>query len=995
MSDFSIDPFLLIRAPAYSYGNFNQQFLEKVLKTDFFRASIFFASQSLFVELKKKDFDYHQISPQAKVTLWKYLNRMCFRSLPYGSFSSWSAAGWAEDQGDGLAFNDHHELVIHPDYKVLFNYINSLQTEKFPSVKYYTNNSLYQTASKLRFISQAYSAQNKFAIVELKLVPGLNKLLRFIGKGQTLHDIFVFLKEEYGDQAPVYQYFRSLLEGQVIVSGLTPSVTGPQYNVRCKSMLDNYTEVDHQLLNSFTAKFNSHDQSLPDLNEHIRQLINRNIENATYTLYQRNISGGARHGMQSELLSLLDQMNQLTADQELDTMSRFKTEFLQKYDQREMPLMIVLDPGCGIGYENLATAFDNQSEDFIDDIRSKEERQTSASWGPVEKMLFKKWNSLRRPGFEKIMINPEDLADLPKNGQPLPPGMFILFRSIDEEIWLDNIGGVSGIELSGRFAASGTEAESCLKKICEQEIAINNDFLFAEIAYSPNDRASNINQRGHFYAYEIPVLTHATLTEKYSIKLNDLVISVRDNRIFLRSVSLNKYIIPRLSSAYNYRLSTIPIIRFLCDLQFQGTKSNLSFSLANLFPGMEYYPRVQLGNAVVSPATWILNENQLKKIVEEDGFSVLELNIPEHFSLHEGDNFLVFNQHSKDDFEIFKKSVKGKKTVTLMEHVYAKNANLKDAEGRPYASQLLACAINQTKSYHLPMSQILKSTRDLLKVKRSFLPGQEWIYIKIYAHYSLTNEILINLVLPVVKKYKKDNPGFKWFFIRYEDHGHHLRLRFFTGGKPCHALQNELIHKFHPWSKEGKIADVILDTYQRELEKYSPVLIDAVESFFYRDSEFILSAFKHHELSSSFKLSFAVHTSLQLIHYFVPDKTGRNNFLNDVLNNVSAEFSREKEVVRKLDVKYRNFQKELISYGLLAAGHKKQKTSFYYEQLLEELNERTLGWGSTKRYNLLINLVHMHINRIFEHNSREYEYLVYHFMKKHQAYLNYTTSDVS
>ena len=72
MSEFTVDSFLLVRSPAYSYENFNELFLQEVLKTDFFRASLFFASQTLYIELKKKDFDYDLFNEHVKLTLWKY-----------------------------------------------------------------------------------------------------------------------------------------------------------------------------------------------------------------------------------------------------------------------------------------------------------------------------------------------------------------------------------------------------------------------------------------------------------------------------------------------------------------------------------------------------------------------------------------------------------------------------------------------------------------------------------------------------------------------------------------------------------------------------------------------------------------------------------------------------------------------------------------------------------------------------------------------------------
>lgn len=993
MSELTIDSFLLIRSPAYSYENFTLEYLKEVLQTDFFRAALFFASQTFYTELKKKKFDYNQLDSNSKLTLWKYLNRMCFRPLPYGLFSSFSAATWGINGNDKMYFADDGELVVHPDFKLIINYVSKLDTDNFDTLRYYNNNSLYQSGRQLRFITQGYSGQNKFVIVQLKVVPGLTKLLKFISKGRTKAAILDFMKEQYGDEVPVSSYFESLKEGQLIISELAPNVTGPAYNHRCLSLLQKYPVADLKSLQSFTAALNSNRGSFPTLNLFIDQLVSKNIENATYSLYERKIKGGADPQIQKELITLVNQMDRLTAGQEIETMAVFKAKFTKKYERREVSLMEVLDPGYGIGYENLTTVFEAENEGFIHGLRVKEERQKKTNWGAVEKMVFKKWNDLRKSGTGEILITAEDIRELPESNHTLPPGMFVLFKRIGNENWIDHIGGVSGIELSSRFGTANSDIEKKLQEICQLEMTLNKDYVFAEIAFSPNDRASNINRRGVFYPYEIPVLTHPVLPAQNTIELSDLMVSVVENQILIRSVRLNKYIIPRLSSAYNYQLSVIPVFRFLCDLQFQGVKSNLSFSLMDIFPEMDYYPRVQLGNAVLSPATWILNEQQLKSILAgDDQFFTEEKKLPEYFSLHEGDNFLVFRKNNKQELDIFRKCIRNKKSAKLTEYVFPEHDGLQNADGQSFESQLLACVINRKSAYSLPEGYLKKSAKHFLKVKRSFLPGVEWLYLKIYTHYSLMDEILLDVILPLVKKYKKDNPHFKWFFIRYQDPNHHLRLRFYPAERSSYTLLADLIHKLQPLSRSGKIADVMLDSYQRELEKYSAEYINEVESFFYYSSEFILNTFLINPLTTVFKLSFAVNCTLKLVQYFIEDSNERNMFFNTVFQNLSAEFSQDKEVVRKMNEKYRKFQKELIAVNELLTVQRNTEPYISYSRLMLELKEKVAFWKQNDRYNLLINLVHVQINRIFEHNAREYEYLVYHFMKKHQSYLNYNTN---
>lgn len=1010
MRKLRIDPFVLVRSPAYSYQQFNEKYLKEILNTDFFRAALFFASQTLYTELRKKNFEYDQISPSAQVTIWKYFNRMCFRAVPYGLFSSYSSGTWSDTTEGSLCFSSDGELFVHPDFVILMNYVASLDQQDFDKLRYYTNNSLYQSSRELRFISQAYSAQKKFAIVQLKVSPGLRKLLRYISTGRTKTEIIDFLKREHGAHAPAGEYFQSLLAGQVIVTALTPNVTGELFNQRCLRLLEKYPGTDVKKLSSYRLKLtyaqlpcadhlpgykkpDHHD--LRSLNEHINYLLNSNAENSSYTLYQRSVEGGLDKRLQEKLITLVMQMDRLTADHQTDPMHQFRKDFIQKYDQQEVPLMLVLDPGSGIGYEDMTSAFTTQDDNFIDELRVKKGAETATKWGTVEKIIFKKWNSLKKPHADKIVVTAEDLAELPESSQPLPPGLFVLFRNIGKEIWLDAIGGVSGIELSARFSASETAMEESLKKICAQEMLVNNEFLFAEIAYSPNDRTSNINQRGHYYPYEIPILTHAGRPEQYTINLSDLVISIRDNQIMLRSLKLNRYIIPRLSSAYNYSISSIPVFRFLCDLQYQGIKSNLSWSLTDLFPGMDYYPRLQIGDVVLSAATWIINEEQLKGINSGEGSLSQDLNIPLHFKLLEGDNFLIFNQHNANDLFMFRKCIRNKKTITITEYLAAERSDLYDTQGRPFASQLIACVINEKKSYRLPAGPLVQSPSRRLKVKRSFLPGEAWLYVKLYAHYTLTDDILLNFILPVIRKYKKNNPEFKWFFIRYLDPKNHLRLRFYCGNRPSYELLSDLITKLQPWSNEGKVSDVILDSYQRELEKYSVFLMSDVESFFYRNSEFILSVFSKNELNTTFKLSFAVNSSLHIIQCFIRDKQERTDFLSASLQHMSDEFNREKEVIRKLDVKYRKFQQQLVGNQQYLLSQKNGKAYTDFQLVLHKLGDQLADWSREARYNLLINLVHMHVNRIFEISPREYEYLIYHFMRKHQSFLNHTTSDGS
>jgi len=985
MPELSVSPFLLIRSPAYSYKSFNNIFLKNALKTDFFRAAIFMASQTFYTELKKKAFNYEDLTSNAKVTLWKYLNRMCFRPLPYGFFSSFSTVDWASNQSARMVITQH-SIIVHPDFKILIEQVNNLKLESLKQIKYYVNDSLYQTGKILRFIKQDYTSANKYVIMQMDALPQLNNLIHFIYPGRTRDEILKFMLKEFGDEAPTYSYFESFENEQLIVSELLPNITGIRYNKRIDQVLYNPSAINTEMLASISIIIKDQRQHLPALIAHLDQMLLQGI-NATYSLYETTISGALNNQIMSKLVPLVKNMDKLSADRETDVLSVFKADFIRKYDKQEVSLMVALDPEFGIGYENLAETFDLQNNDMINGLRINAETKRNLQWGPVERMIFKKWNSLHDDGIKKIIITQHDVDLLPESKHVLPPGMSILFKEIDGTLWIDNIGGGSGIELSARFGISSNTIDENLKKICQQEIAVNNEFIFAEIAFSPNQKTSNINQRGQFYTYEIPILTYSTLKEPYKIDLSDLMVAVIDDKVFLRSAKLNKYIIPRLSSAYNYQISPLSIFRFLCDLQFQGVKSNLSFSLPNLFPDLSYYPRVQLEETVISPATWILSESQIKKL--ENGNLEEIINISDHFSLQEADNFLVFDKNNKDDLSIFRLLIKNKKTATLIEYIYPKNPNLKNAEGLPFVSQAIACVINQTKSYTLPSIPYKNIKKNGIQVKRIFSIGEEWLYLKVFSHYSITNDILLQMIIPVVKKYKKNIPGFKWFFIRYNDPGYHLRLRFYLPDKSVYELLANLQNKLSPWLKSGNISYIQIDEYQRELEKYPPNIITEIESLFYSNTEFIMAASATQEITVNFQLSFAVNTTITFLHFFLEDNNQFSDFINQILNNISSEFNSNKEAVRKMDLHYRGFKTELILNDINSIIQKSKKTYNTYLQHQHDLKAKITSWDKPSRFNLIMNIIHMHINRIFENNQREYEYLTYHFIKKHDIYLSH------
>lgn len=77
----------------------------------------------------------------------------------------------------------------------------------------------------------------------------------------------------------------------------------------------------------------------------------------------------------------------------------------------------------------------------------------------------------------------------------------------------------------------------------------------------------------------------------------------------MRSATLGKRVIPRLTTAHNY-FHGIGLYRFLCDLQGDGRADYLAWDWGPLSTA-SFLPRVVFGRTVLSRAVWRISKEEL------------------------------------------------------------------------------------------------------------------------------------------------------------------------------------------------------------------------------------------------------------------------------------------------------------------------------------------------------------------------------------------------
>ncbi len=126
-------------------------------------------------------------------------------------------------------------------------------------------------------------------------------------------------------------------------------------------------------------------------------------------------------------------------------------------------------------------------------------------------------------------------------------------------------------------------------------------------------------------------------------------------------------------------------------------------------------------------------------------------------------------------------------------------------------------------------------------IQRNFSIGSEWLYYKLYTGHKTSDLVLTEIIKPIAQQLTNEKVIDKWFFIRYADPKHHVRLRFHCLDKSSIGRIISVLHEpLEHFMEEDLIWKIQLDTYQRELERYGTETMEFSETIFYHDSDSIV-----------------------------------------------------------------------------------------------------------------------------------------------------------
>lgn len=380
----------------------------------------------------------------------------------------------------------------------------------------------------------------------------------------------------------------------------------------------------------------------------------------------------------------------------------FKAAFTKRYEQEWVSLALVLDTETGIGYGTKK----EDNNPLLEDMPLGTEgtkRYKRVVWSDVDSRLLKKLDELRAAHTYEIALTPAFFNDLPAPSDDLPSTLAAMIELYGDLIYISSASGSSAVNLLGRFCHGDQQLLDHALALTQLEQELQPDCVLAEIVHIPEARTGNILQRPQLRAYEIPYMGQASVNPSHQLPVHDLLVTVKNDRVCLHSLKLDKEIIPRLSNAHNYGTSSIPMYSFLCDLQTQNKRSWIGFSWNPIFNEQVFMPRVRYKQFIFSKARWRLETLQFKKRISKNTTLAAvmtwqqELRLPDLVELVQGDNKLLINLKNATARTLLIDTIKNSTHFILEEFLEPSPAVVRDGIGEPYCNQFVI-AFQKSKS---------------------------------------------------------------------------------------------------------------------------------------------------------------------------------------------------------------------------------------------------------------------------------------------------------
>lgn len=1002
-------------------GADNHAFLAGAFDAPDLRDALFVASPAIEEALQRDGTTTDPVKRRRlDAGLTKYLMRMAGRSTPFGLFAGVSLGTFGSRSELRLAPRSEYRRFTRIDMGYLASLVDRLTKE--PAVRnaihYRPNSTLYSIGGRARYVERRPGRQRSrsYFLVSADVDDGLRTVLELAAPGVTRETLACALARDGIEKGEALAYIDELIDGQVLEPDLALAMTG------CDPMRD----LEEQLagvpgLEGLAGKLASLRDKLQTLDaEGVGAAPQRYRDVATAVselpteasidrLFQVDMVKPAETLTLSE--SLLDEVAHVGALLERmfggdpgDPFENFRRAFSDRWGDRSVPLLQTLDEDCGIGFRTITSEASPLLAGLV--FPPAQETESRVPWGPTEVLLLRRLTETRADPDEALVITDEDAARLPDRPVTLPNAYSVMLTllSVREEeapcfLWR-GLAGPSGARLLGRFCHADPELLGGVQGHLRAEEALDPEKLFCEIVHLPEGRVGNVIARPLLRDHDIVFLARSGAPQERQIPLSDLRVSVRGDRVVLRSERLGREIVPRLTNAHNFSKG-IGVYLFLAMLQNQDTTSGLAWHWGP-FESLPFLPRVTYRKHILASARWMTPTSEIQAgdgAADPVRFSEWAdaRRLPRWVGLKDGDNVLPADRLNRSSLDALVDAIDTRSQYfTLMELPWLDGPGVVQGPEGTFANEIVIPLVR-----HAPVSRTAEFAADereetsLDGVATRLLPGSEWLFARLDTAPGFADALLVESLGPLVEELRNEGIVKDWFFIRYSDPDFHIRLRF--RGSPS-SLAAQVLPRLHAMASDqlhlGLVTKVLYDSYDREVQRYGgPNGIDLCERMFGVDSDAVLdliaSTLGDEGGVARWQLALCGMDSLLRDAGF--DLEQRHSFARRMADSYGREFRLQGPARHPIQDKLRKERRTLLTLldgsrdepsplepGLQVLRRRTEAMA----PLLSELRQRgERGELASAFTDIVSSLIHMHVNRMVPTAARAQEAILYRFLE--------------
>ncbi len=1022
-----------------------ESYLRSVFSQPFFMEALFMASPEFTNEIpgfmEGKITEPKRLS-RFRHTALKYIGRMASRPTPFGLFSGCSVGKFEKDN----QICPDSSVSLSPKLRLDMGLLTSFAEYIFRdpelrrTLRFYSNNTIYRFGKKNRYVEYVIKEGEKlYNLASFEPNEYIDQILSLSAKGAGFSDYYQLLVSEDISEADIDEFVNELIDSKILISELEPWMTGTEYHEQLYSILREKNELAlsgkakdfySKSLQVFDRVWNKMQEISEDpvaKGPHRYQAIIDELKNLDFSFsfkHYLQLDSAVKQGSQMATLdeAILKDISEgvsivtrFASHSSNGSLQEFKKKLQAKYEGQRVRLVEVLDPEAGIGYGNLSNEMLDITP-FVDDMpvgSSRPVERRSLSWHSEQHgLLLRKTMEAQKANQTAVQLSKQDIEVLKPKTELLPP-TFNAFVTVffDEkgqhQIYFHQVGATSASCLLGRFGFLETDIRELIRDIQQREADYYPGKIVAEINHLSESRAGNVMLRPRTREYEICYLTKSNKPEEGQIDINDLYLQLHNGKLLLYSASLDKEIVPRLSNAHNYYKDTLPVYRFLSDLQEEDGDGYLALvtDMGSIPELVDFIPRVSYRNFVLWPAHWYIKTDEIRKFFElpDEEFSkamqayLSKRNVPEWFYLTNRENDLLVDSSNPYSLRLFVEEIKNHPRFAIKESFHQRNSRFLISNSKGNFLHELIVPFSREPLTHKPAEQPKAAPASVAvpAIQRRFFPGEEWVYFKVYAGVKVSEKILSSAIAPLIEFLKESGVIDQWFFIRYTDPSFHLRIRLHLTDKKLFgaAVENFNIY-FRDYLEAGTIRNITLDTYERELERYGGELTLAAERIFALDSDlvvFLLDEIENKRLGS-FKWLFAMYIMEKYMEVFGMDEDERLSFSKRIRDLFAMEFNANKMQRRYFSARYRTSMEQIDQF---LGEHQLEGQS--PDWFVRAVHQFTLGLSEivqqqyatltrAEKEDQLNSFIHMFIDRFFSSKNRLHEYALYSLLEQHYRY---------